>query len=81
MTRRRPRADEELERVHIWLFKSDAEFFREHFDTPGQIGFSRIIRLMLRRCVRSMQLQMNSTTTPLQTGPELDAMINGEVKE
>jgi len=49
----RRNSEEELQRVHVHLFQSDVEKVHALFDS--NIGFSKAVRTMLRKFLRSIE--------------------------
>ena len=63
----RPTDDEELIRVHIWIYKRDHERIMAYFDKT--LGFSRAARMMLRKFLDNLEAQSAATAKPIKAQP------------
>ena len=66
----RKHTGEPLERVHLWLYKADADYIREKYGDVGGIGFSTAARTMLRKYIRALKEKENKTAKPLVPAPQ-----------
>lgn len=67
----------ETTRVHVWLFKDDVEFLRLHYGGQDQVGFSRIVRGVVSKFVKSTResLAKGATAVALKTDPTVLAEV------
>lgn len=60
--------EREKVRAHLWLYKDDVEFLQTHFGGTDNVGYSKIIREMVAKNVRTFREAMtrNATTKHLE---------------
>jgi hypothetical protein len=77
MSRLDPKTGESLKRIHIWLSASDIERLHDLFDRT--LGFSRAIRVILRKALSEIAVKADAHARPIPvTEAELDLGLGPE---
>lgn len=63
MPKTEPQSSEEMERIHIWLYRSDVEKLRMMFDRT--LGFSRAVRVIIRKALKEIEAKASTKSRPV----------------